>query len=86
MRAKILKLLLLVVLLVATGFGSYKAVIAIWGEPQVKEMTENKQGTGSEEKKGAKVSPMLVTAYFYDNYTKGVIEYAAVRFFNTQTK
>ena len=41
MRAKILKLLLLVVLLVATGFGSYKAVIAIWGEPQVKEMTEN---------------------------------------------
>ncbi len=86
MRTKILKLLLLAVLLVATGFGSYKAVIAIWGEPQVKEMTEDKQGTGSEEKKGAKVSPMLVTAYFYDNYTKGVIEYAAVRFFNTQTK
>ena len=62
MRAKILKLLLLVVLLVATGFGSYKAVIAIWGEPQGKQMPAYEIVTGGERNKGCKAAPMLQTS------------------------
>lgn len=86
MREKIIKLLLLAVLLAATGFASYKGVIAIWGEQEIASISEGKQGTGSTEKQAAPVKDMLVTAYFYDNYTKGVIEYCAVRFFNVNTK
>lgn len=86
MREKIIKLLLLVVLLAATGFGSYKGVIAIWGEQEIGSISEGKQGTGSTEKQGTPVKDMLVTAYYYDSYTKGVIEYCAVRFFNVNTK
>ena len=86
MREKIIKLLLLVVLLAATGFGSYKGVIAIWGEKEIGSISVAKQGTGSTEKQGTPVKDMLVTAYYYDSYTKGVIEYCAVRFFNVNTK
>lgn len=86
MRNTIIKLLLLAVLLAATGFGSYKAVIAIWGEKEMSSVTTQPQGTGSTEKKSSEVKDMVVTAYYYDNYTKGIIEYAAVRFFNVNTK
>ena len=82
----VVKVLLLAVLLAATCFGSYKAVIAIWGEDEITSMTESKQGTGTTEVRDKKVKNLLVTAYYYDNYTKDVISYAAVRFFNVNTK
>lgn len=86
MRGKIIKILLLAVLLAATGFASYKGVIVIWGEQEITSVTTGEQGTGSTEKQTAPVKDMLVTAYYYDSYTKGVIEYCAVRFFNVNTK
>ena len=67
MRNTIIKLILLAVLLVATGFGSYKAVIAIWGEKETTSVTTQPLGTGSTEKKGSEVKDMVVTAYYYDN-------------------
>ena len=86
MGKTIMKIALLLVLLAATGFGSYKGVIAIWGEEEITSVTTQAQGTGSLEKRGQKVQKNIITAYYYDNYTKGIIEYAAVRIFNANTK
>lgn len=86
MGKTLMKLLLLLVLLAATGFGSYKGVIAIWGEEEITSVTTQAQGTGTVEKRGQKVHKNIITAYYYDNYTKGIIEYAAVRIFNANTK
>ncbi|MCR4716406.1 MAG: LCP family protein [Lachnospiraceae bacterium] len=83
---KVIKVLLLIVLLAATCFGSYKGVIAIWGEDEITSVTESPVGNGSTEVKSKDVKNMLVTAYYYDNYTQNVISYAVVRFFNLNTK
>ncbi len=86
MRQTILRLLLLIILLAATCFGSYYAVVKIWGEEEITSVTTENEGTGSTETPGEPVKNMLVTAYYYDYYVNGIVEYAAVRFFNVNTK
>ena len=86
MRNKIIKLVLFVVLLVAAGFITNRIVVGIWGVDETVSTTKSPQGTGSTEVVKNKVKDTLVTAYYYDNYAEGVIEYAAIRFFNVNTK
>lgn len=86
MKGTIIKIIVIAVLVVAAGFGSYKGVIALWGEDKNTVLTESREGDGSKEARGKKIKNMLVTAYYYDNYSDGTIEYVFVRYFNVNTK
>ena len=86
MNKKTIKIVLLIVLLVVAGYATNRFVVNMWGVDEPTSTTKSLQGTGSTEVVNAPIKDSLVTAYYYDNYAKGVIEYAAVRIFNVNTK
>lgn len=86
MDKKTIKIVLLIVLLVVAGYATNRFVVNMWGVDEPTSTTKSLQGTGSTEVVNAPIKDSLVTAYYYDNYAKGVIEYAAVRIFNVNTK
>ena len=86
MNKKTTKIVLLIVLLVVAGYATNRFVVNMWGIDEPTSTTKSLQGTGSTEVVNYSIKDHLVTAYYYDNYAKGVIEYAAVRIFNVNTK
>ena len=86
MRSKVIKIAIFALLLVGVAFLSNRIVVGVWGPEETVSTTKSPEGTGTTEVMKTKIKDTLVTAYYYDDYAKGVIEYAAVRFFNVNTK